>query len=62
MEETPLELVPSVTLKARAELLAMGIKTLEQARELTDEQLLQAPSVGRVAINAIRLATPPGDA
>lgn len=51
---TPIEIVPGISLKAKAELIERGIKTLEQAERMTDAELLNVPSVGRRALNAIR--------
>lgn len=51
---TPIEIVPGISLKAKAELIERSIKTLERAKCMTDAELLNVPSVGRRALNAIR--------
>lgn len=53
-EPTPIEIIPGISLKAKAELIERGIKTLEQAKCLTDAELLNVPSVGRRTLNSIR--------
>lgn len=47
---------PAIPIRAKRDLIAAGISTVQQANKLSDAELLEVPSVGRVAIKAIRAA------
>jgi hypothetical protein len=51
---------PAIPIRAKRDLIAAGISTVQQANKLSDAELLKIPSVGRVAIKAIRAAAAMG--
>lgn len=53
---TPIRTIHAIPIKAKRDLIAAGVLTVEQAGAMTDASLLRLPAIGRVAINAIRRA------